>query len=231
MHQQIIDDIPFELNIDALMKKLHVKPGSEYEADLKKLAREAERVARPKAFYRIGQIESRGEDTVVINGVTLKSRVLSVNLEKVNRVFALVATCGTEIVQWAEPIDDMLEKYWVDAIMEKALRSAINAVKGHIKDRYNMEKIATMNPGSLPDWPIYQQKPLFEIIGDTQKAVGVELLDSMLMSPVKTVSEILFQNDENYKNCQLCPMENCPSRKGKYDSALYEKKYGAQHDL
>ena len=36
------------------------------------------------------------EDSVVVDGITFKSRVLRVNLEQTHRVFPYLATCGTE---------------------------------------------------------------------------------------------------------------------------------------
>ena len=45
-----------------------------------------------------------------------------------------------------------------------------------------------MNPGSLADWPMREQRPLFGLLGDTDAAIGVELMESYLMRPTKSVS-------------------------------------------
>ena len=42
----------------------------------------------------------------------------------------------------------------------------------------------------MADWPIEEQQPLFRLLGDTERAVGVRLTDSMLMVPTKSVSGI-----------------------------------------
>ena len=82
-----------------------------------------------------------------------------------------------------------------------------------------------MSPGSLADWPINEQKPLFELLGDVEKLVGVNLTDSFLMSPIKTVSGFRFSKESDYVSCQLCPREKCPGRKAPYEPNLYATKY------
>jgi hypothetical protein len=51
------------------------------------------------------------------------------------------------------------------------------------------------------------------------------LTESLLMVPVKSVSGIVFANEEEFASCQLCPREDCPGRKAPYDPGLYERKY------
>jgi hypothetical protein len=89
-----------------------------------------------------------------------------------------------------------------------------------------------MSPGSLPDWPIQAQRPLFRLFGDAAESLGVQLTDSMLMIPSKSVSGICFPTEQTFASCQLCPRERCPSRQAKYDGSLYDEKYqGAQSKI
>ena len=69
------------------------------------------------------------------------------------------------------------------------------------------------------------EKVLFDLLGEAPAAIGVKLLDSMLMTPTKSVSGIRFPTEETFESCQLCPMENCPNRRAPYDESLYERKY------
>jgi len=221
----IIENIKFDLDFEELLTRLRIKEGTSYVKRLKQLVQEAENVANLKVLYKLAYIEDKGDDTVVIDGIKFSSRVLRVNLEKVNRVFAYVATCGYELEKWSEGFTDMLEVFWVDAIKELGLRSARNALTKHLKDKYEMGKIAEMNPGSLGDWPISQQKELFQLLDDPKELIGVELKSSFLMTPIKSVSGIYFPTETNYKNCMLCPKEECPGRKAPYDEKLYNEKY------
>ena len=161
----------------------------------------------------------------MIDGVILTSRVLKVNLEKAHRVFPFVATSGIELEEWSKSFNDLLEKYWVDGIKEFALRIAIEHLTDHLIERCQPGKLARMNPGSLPDWPLQQQRPLFDLLGKGPEAIGVKLTDSYLMMPIKSVSGIWFPTEESFESCQLCPREKCPGRRAPYDANLYGRKY------
>ena len=186
---------------------------------------EAEAVARPKAMYRPSFIESKGDDTIVVDGVTLTSRVLRVNVEDTHRVFPYVATCGVEVEEWSQSSGDLLRSYWLDSIKEEAVRAASRTLRKHLAEHYRAGRMAAMAPGSLGDWPIQQQKRLFAILGDPERTIGVRLSASCLMSPVKSVSGILFPTEISFESCQLCPRAECPGRRAPYESDLYDRKY------
>jgi hypothetical protein len=221
----IVEDIPFQPKFESLARKLRVKEGSANAEELRRLLEEAQAVARPRALYRVAYVSSRTEESVSLDGQMFSSRVLRVNLEDVHRVFPYVATCGMELHDWKSSIDDMLQNYYADTINEAALNAAREALKTHLIEQYALGHTATMSPGSLEDWPIRQQRPLFALLGDPEDAIGVRLSDSMLMIPSKSVSGIRFPTEDRFESCQLCPREGCPSRKAPYDEDLYEKKF------
>ena len=225
MSLTIIDTIPFQPDRAALLRRLRVKEDSPYVGDVQRLADEAQKIARPKALYKVAFIDARDDDAVVIDGVNFTSRVLSVNLEPVYRVFPYVATCGVELDDWAHAQEDMLYQYWADLIKEMALREAVKTLNAHMTEQYGLGKMSAMAPGSLADWPLPQQRPLFTILGDVKGAIGVELSDSFLMSPNKTVSGLRFATADDFASCQLCPREKCPGRRAPYDDTLYDRKY------
>lgn len=225
MQPIVLSDIPFEVDLAALRKRLHMDDESPLMTEVGRLAAEAQAVAHPRAIYGVAFIDDQGEDYVVVDGVRLTSRVLRVNLDQVHRVFPYVATCGMELQEWADAFDDPLLSYAAEALKEMALRAATKALHEHMHSRFALGKTAVMNPGSLPDWPLKQQRPLFALIGDVTAQVGVRLTETLLMIPTKSVSGIRFSNAEGYENCQLCPRLSCPGRRAPYDAALYERKY------
>lgn len=221
----IIDDIPFEPEFQPLAKRLRLGEDDARSGQLRRLLDEARAIARPKAVFRVAYVESRTEDTITLDGQTFKSRILRVNLAEVHRVFAYVATCGQELYEWKSSMDDLLESFYADTINEAALGAARRALREHLIKRYRLGRTATMNPGSLEDWPIYQQRPLFALLGDPEEAIGVRLSPSMLMIPPKSVSGIRFPTEKRFASCQLCPRGGCPSRRAPYDEELYEKEF------
>jgi len=222
----ILDNIPFQIDTDSLLKKLHLEKASKYGEELISLARSAQTIGKPKAAYRVAYIESRGDDYVIVEGITLTSRLLRINLEQTYRVFPYLATCGMELEDWANSIEDALCRFWAETIKETALGAATRILQAHIAEHCHPGLTSTMSPGSLAYWPIEEQRALFTILGNAQNSIGVKLTDSLLMVPTKSVSGIRFPTEESFESCQLCPREKCPGRKVPYDKDLYERKYG-----
>jgi len=86
-----------------------------------------------------------------------------------------------------------------------------------------------MHPGSgdVDLWPIQQQKELFALLGDIPGQIGVELTDTCLMIPNKTVSGIQFPTEQDFRSCQVCRRSVCPNRAAAFDPALWSS---VQHD-
>jgi len=222
----ILDDIPLAVSVDRLAPRLHVAARTRDYQDLGALLEQAKQVARPKAMYRVVFIEERGEDNNVVNGVRLTSRVLRMNVEYNERLFAQLATCGTELDEWTASLDDALWSYWGEAIKEVALSCATKELGCDLERRYAATRCSSMAPGSLPDWPLRQQRCLFRLLGDVEKAIGVRLTTSMLMVPNKSVSSVRFETETDFVSCALCPRERCPRRRAVYEEGLYETRYG-----
>jgi hypothetical protein len=221
----ILKDIHFQPDLEGLKKKLRVRDGGSSADRFARLVQEGEAIARPRAMYGVAYIDSKGDDSVVIDGIQFKSRILRVNLEEAHRVFPYLVTCGSELHEWATAQDDVLQGYYADEIAETALRQAMGVLREHLKERYRLGRTSTMSPGSLSDWPIYAQRPLFALFDGAEERIGVRLTDSLLMVPSKSVSGIRFPTEKSFASCQLCPRVDCPSRQAPYDPELYDKKY------
>jgi len=224
MDAELLENFPFQIDLEDLFKKMRVRETSPQGEKLSSMVAEAQAVGRPKAFFREAYVESRGDDHVVIDGTLMKSRVLRVNLDSVYRVFPYVATCGLELEGWSKSYGDILEKYYADVIKESALRLTFRRLQQVLAEKLAL-KLSRMNPGSLPDWPLSEQRSLFTILGDGPRSIGVQLTDSFLMMPIKSVSGIYFPSEVSWENCQMCPREKCPGRRAPHDPTLYERKF------
>ena len=225
MDPVILDKIEFNPNIDLLLQNLRVNKGDGGEDLLLRLVEESLKIARPKTMYILAGIEEKFESSVVLDGVRFNSRIMRVNLNEVHRAFPYLRTCGNELYEWKESKEDLLEKYYAEEICQMALETAGESLSSHLKDTYGIGKTSSMNPGSLDDWPLSEQIPLFQLLGNPMEEIGVELLESMLMIPNQTVSGIRFETEEDFTNCQLCPREVCAYRKVPFDRNLFEEKY------
>lgn len=213
MEPIVIKDIPFTVDRPLLFRRIGIKPGTGFDEEVESLAARAEAIGRPKAIYRESFVEARGEAGVTVDGVSFESRVLAENFKEAHRVFPYVLTCGTELEAWSDGMGDPVAQLWAETISELALQAASVLFMKRLEEAHGLTKSSRMNPGSLPDWPLPQQAPLFRLLGDVEGTVGVRLSESFLMMPKKSVSGIQFPTESGFVNCQLCPREGCPGRK------------------
>ena len=211
------------------MSQTHVEAGSDDAADLQSLVDLAMDIGKPKAAYTESFVVRRDGDTVQIDDHSFESRTLAHNLESVERVFPLIATCGHEMDDGSQAKGDMLKELWWDLIKTRLLGAANKALNARLHHAFRLGKTATMRPGSgdASIWPIEQQEGLFAILGDVEQEIGVELTDSFLMKPNKTTSGLLFPTETDFRSCEVCHREDCPSRHAPFNEELWEE---IQHD-
>jgi hypothetical protein len=226
---KILTAIPFALDAEQLMADAHVDAGSGDAADFLSMVELAREVGRPKAAYAPSFITERDGDRVQIEEVWFQSRTLARNLESVERVFALVATCGHELDDAFPARGDMLKEFWWDLIKAHLLGAANQFLSEHVHRTFRLGKTAIMRPGSgdASVWPIEQQKDLFRLLDGVEEKLGVRLTESSLMIPNKTLSGILFPTETDFRSCEVCHRENCPSRHAPFNKELWEE---IQHD-
>jgi hypothetical protein len=223
---EVLNNIPFKFDADNIMKVMRVRRANSLTGQVvREIAGQISSIARPKAAYTMSWVENKGEDSVQIDGVSFVSKVLRKNLDAVERVFPYVATCGTEVESLAFP-GDAMKAYWLDAIKMTLVGMASAYLTDHLKKRFALGQTAHMNPGSLADWPLTQQRKLFSLLGDVEKLIGVRLTESSVMYPLKSVSGIIFPTEVRFESCQLCPREKCPGRRMAYSSEMAREYLG-----
>jgi len=218
-----LQDIPFSLDAETLMREQRIKPDSDDAGAFGELLAEAQKVGRPKALYKVCYIEEKSDDSVVLNGVRLTSRALRRNLDPVERVFPFVATCGTEADALAHPGGDPVQELWLWSIKESLLGAATAHLYDHLAARYRLSHWAMMQPGSgeADVWPIEQQGVLFSLLGDVEGLIGVRLTETMLMVPTMSESGVVFPTETEFASCQVCRRESCPRRTAPFDEPTW----------
>ena len=220
MEKYIVTTVPPNVSIDAVLSELHMEKMDRGSARVKSvlaILEEALSVAKPIALYSPFKPEI-SDDAVTINGIKIEEPFVKKMLSGNDIVVPYVASCGVEVDEWSKKYTEVFEQFIVDAIKEMFLDSVRDELKREVKEKYFAadKVISAINPGSLNDWPITGQKPLFNMLGGVTDDIGVILKSSLLMIPTKSVSGILFQTDEAYHNCQLCPRLDCPGRSAPY---------------
>ena len=111
---EVLENIPVKLEAEKILKRLHFrKEYTNVERSIQKLFKIVNSVAKPRAIYEVSYVENRNEDYLYIAGIKFTSRVLRVNLDKVERVFPYVATSGREIDEIEILFKDLAKHYTI----------------------------------------------------------------------------------------------------------------------
>jgi hypothetical protein len=163
------------------------------------------------------------DDTVSIDGHIFNSKVLVKNLSDHEVCYPYVVTAGQELDKIELPKGQSL--MLLDLVKNIVVEKAFQYTKAVIADEHKLEGVTGMSPGHLDDWPLNQQRALFDLLGPGVEKIGVRLTDAFLMMPIKTVSGILFTSETGFQSCQICLQPRCMGRRAAYDPVI-AKIYG-----
>lgn len=175
----------------------------------------------PCLFYIKKKIRVVDQGYVYLKGSTVfKSTKLARTLRDSNELICFITTVGGEI---DSEINRMMGQgrlsgaYILDALGSVAIENMVEKFHQRITAKYESEnKGVTLcfSPGYC-DWPITEQKKIFTLFDSN--ATGIELLDSCMMRPRKSISGVFgIYNDTQkapYNPCLDCPKKNCDGRR------------------
>lgn len=215
MESICIDNL--EVDEASFYKALHIKadPDNPRTKKALELLKEAKRIARPKAIYKLVEIDEKGDNYVIIEGSRIDSSLMRKNLDSVHVAISFVVTSGVELEEWVHSFTDSRDRLYADSINLLFLRAMKAKVVELIKEKYLKEgTLSEMNPGSLPEqWDTDGHYQVFDWLGPVEQKTGCRIATSQILYPLKSVSGICFASDTQYVNCEYCPKINCPSRR------------------
>jgi hypothetical protein len=218
-------DIPFEIDVSSIRENLEAE-GKKIPGDsLGRIAAEAKAVGRPKFLIHPQPVSEVNEDTVRLGDHTFTSRAMAFHFSDLDRVFPYLVTAGTEMADWVDSLPGP-EKPYGDRMAEAAHGAALSALEKEIQERFGIPSIARINPGSLVDWALEEQRILFSLLGDGGERIGVTLAENLLMFPLKSGSGIVFPDNTGFVACRLCQVSGCRLRRAAFEPGRYERVYG-----
>jgi hypothetical protein len=215
---EILTDIPVRVDPRAASRRLRFGPGHGFRS-LDELLGEALPLVTLRAVTGVAYTGEKTEAGVEVSGVRFLSRILRTNLEHAQKVFPFIMTVGAGLEAAAAASGDLLRQYYLEEAANLILESGAAWLAGRLGERWGLGDLSAMSPGSLEDWPITEQPKLFSLFGDAKRLVGVELTDSLLMLPRKSISGLFFPSAEGFLSCRLCERGDCPARQAPYDEA------------
>jgi len=192
-------DIPFDLDTSPLLELLGNKPDSVRAKELEYFAQGVIKTSKPRALYKVCFIEAKGEDTINLDSVTFMSRTLRNNLDKIDRVFPFIITCGAEIDAVEAGEGDLEMEKWITYLKSTLIVLSMKFLLEHLAKEHSVSELAGMCPGQggPSDWPLEQLKELFSIFGDVEELIGVRLTESHSMIPEASVAGIFLPTEAN----------------------------------
>jgi Methionine synthase I, cobalamin-binding domain len=167
-----------------------------------------------------------------IEELNLKAGLLKVNdaelnlgrqvcgyIKEATQVALFLCTAGEDFTRMTNQLNeqgDIMEAYILDAIGSLTVEKAMDKIQENLKNELHKQHLKISNrysPGYC-NWPLFDQAVLFKIIGENP--TGIQLSDSCLMTPRKSISGIIGigKHLKHHKyGCEICSNTTCIYRK------------------
>lgn len=170
---------------------------------------------QPSILYRQLAVEGlRHEKLILEDGLELSGAFIAQHLGPAQSVIVALCTIGPDLERAAGErfAQDAPLGYAIDALGSAAVEALVTAFCGQIALRMESEGLQVSSPLSpgMEGWSVDAgQTEIFRILNS--EAIGVKLLKTYLMTPVKTVS-VVFGLGEKIKAaeslCDFCVMRD-----------------------
>ena len=222
LSERIVLHVPVDFTAEQLAGLCRVKKDSSAYEELEDALPLIRKYGSPKAIIKWANVDGIDGDETTIEGVTFRSKVVADKLRDTPRVFLSVVTAGSGLEESGEFDGDPFLNTYCGALLFHASMYMVR----YMKDQFGFDGSSMLSPGSLPDWPIRNNFPLFEMIGHVDE-IGVSLNDAGYIKPWNSGSHIHFSGD-GYQNCSLCKKYKCPGRRARFNRAEYIRIFGVE---
>lgn len=140
-------------------------------------------------------------------------------IKESTQVAAFLCTAGEDFTRMTNQLNeqgDIMEAYILDAIGSLTVENAMDKIQEHLSNQMSTQNLKISNrysPGYC-NWPLSDQKALFELIGNNP--TEITLSDSCLMTPRKSVSGIIgigAHLKHHPYGCAICGNTDCIYRR------------------
>lgn len=172
--------------------------------------------------YAIGRVDELDGSLgrVVVDGICFKvGAQVCGYLKGADEAALFLCTAGALFSDEAHALNgagDFMEAYIIDAIgslsVERAMDRIHKALEGEQAER-GLKITNRYSPGYC-NWPLKDQKPLFAFVGENP--TGIELSESCLMHPIKSVSGMIGIGQKARRRaygCVVCNNKTCIYRR------------------
>ncbi len=188
------------------------------------LKEKTSRLIKPRVHFKKHKIQKISPGVVQLESdQRLKSPKLSRTMRGSQEIVCFVGTIGKAIEKEINKLmkqKRLSEAYVLDAMGSVMVENLVEQFQSRLRKHYKAKNQAVglpFSPGYC-DWPVTEQKKLFQLIEPQQ--IGVELTESCLMKPRKSISGVvaLFPGEKgqelgDYNPCLACQKLDCTARR------------------
>ncbi len=223
--RQHVIDLPLKLQRKEVIRLMGARRArglcARVEAVLERLMEEAVDLIHPRGVYVIHPVERITDTQIELTGSPPVVGPIAGFMWPARRVATFVVSIGPDIERKSRERfgrGNMLEGFVLDTIGSAAADGASDSLADHLRQEVSPEGDAV----TLPFSPGYcgmsldQQRTIFSIVDGS--AVGVTLGESMIMTPVKSVSGLLGIGPKEAiaargSPCRYCELTECSMRR------------------
>ena len=188
-----------------------VNPDNITQALMDRAEEEILKICRP--VYTFTEIP---KDSPALGGEDIKKVV-----EKSEKVVLIAATLGIYvdklIRKWQ--ITDMAQAVVIDAMASVAIEQFMDKIELELSERYSGYYFTNRFSPGYGDYPLEKQREIVRLL-NTEKKLGLNLTESLMLNPTKSVTAVIGVGKEEVKEkrsctskCSRCGNKNCPYRR------------------
>ncbi len=216
-------DLELHFGLPKLAELLHTKEDSPIYQRAEQLWQQNKQFIKPCLALRAVNIEFIEENQAKIGNQILNSRIFAKKMDAEANTYVYLLSCGMEIYQRLKEYDDPLDNYILDQIAYLGYLSAREDLHLCIEAELGLSYSIMIAPGSVIDWSVAENHKLFAILEGAYQQLNLSILQSGLISPLKSGLGLVFAAEEEFSSCSICPKANCPTRQVDFDEEAHNQ--------
>lgn len=198
--------------------------GGEIKENILKITEECEqellKAIAPRYVYRVFEIEKTDEGVLLKNtSAIFKGKDIAAHLEGCNRCVLMCVTLSADtdgLIRRYEA-DSMEKAVIADSLASAAVEQACNLAEKEIQEAIGAYNYTWRFSPGYGDFPLDIQKEFLDII-DATKRIGVNITDSLILVPRKSVTAVMGISENEIskgrRGCGCCNIKDrCEYRK------------------
>lgn len=177
-------------------------------------------VIKPRFVYKVFDIEHSDNGVVVNNtSLILKGKDIAKHLQDCERCILMCATISIDVDNLIRKYEaqDMAKAVIADCLASAAIEQVCNEAEKEIKSAVGEYNFTWRFSPGYGDFPLEIQRDFIDVL-DAQKRVGVNVSESLIMIPRKSVTAVIGVSEKEIskgrRGCVCCNMKDrCAYRK------------------